>query len=343
MNSDDVVRKLTTIMAADVVSYSRLMSEDEEGTLRTFRIYRKVIDGLIDKHGGRIFNTAGDAVLAEFDSAVECVRCAISIQEELRTRNAEMPEDRQICLRIGINIGDVMIEGEDLFGDGVNVAARLEGLAQPGGVCISASTFEQVKNKLSIGFEDMGPQQVKNIPHPVGAFQIMSGPVSVLIGGDEEMAKKMAGGWTKPAVVALILLLFIGGGFVFRQQYLVVPVTLSTLPENFSTDSMIAEDIEKLMPGFTIQGISTKTGNPFNIQILAKGVAELQMGRSGELAGTTQRETGKWWAENYHFCMQFTRFGQGRKRCPRIVREGEKLYVTRTNGDPIPWTLDRQQ
>ena len=184
-NPEQVVRKLTTILASDVVGYSKMMSADEEGTLRTLRAYRTIIDGLIEKHGGRVFNTAGDAVLAEFSSAVEGVRCAITIQEELAVRNAQLPEDKQMHIRIGLNVGDVMIEGNDLFGDGVNVAARLEGVAAPGRICISSSTFEQVKNKLSIGFEDMGPQEVKNIPHPVGAFQIKWGPISVSAGDGE--------------------------------------------------------------------------------------------------------------------------------------------------------------
>lgn len=341
MSSEEVVRKLTTIMAADVVGYSRLMSEDEEGTLRTFRAYRKIIDGLIQKHGGRIFNTAGDAVLAEFDSAVECVRCTISIQEELRTRNAELPADKTVQLRIGINVGDVMIEGEDLFGDGVNVAARLEGLAQPGGICISASTFEQVKNKLSVGFEDLGPQEVKNIPHPVGAFHVMSGPVSVSPAGNVTTDRRKAGGSKLPAIAFTVVLLLAGGGFFYLQATDSGSVKLSELPDSFSTDSMIADEIRTLMPGISIKGISTKSGNPFTIEILPEGIAKFEMGRSGELAGTTHRETGKWWAEDYRFCMQFSRFGKGRKRCPRIVREGNKLFATRGNGERIGWTLSK--
>ena len=142
MSEAAVVRKLTTILAADVAGYSRLMAANEEATLGTLRIYRKVIDSLVAKHDGRIFNTAGDAVLAEFGSAVEAVRCAVSIQEELAVRNAQLGDDEQMWFRIGINIGDVMIEGDDLFGDGVNVAARLEGLAEKGGICISGSTFD---------------------------------------------------------------------------------------------------------------------------------------------------------------------------------------------------------
>jgi class 3 adenylate cyclase len=342
MNTNEVIRKLTTIMAADVVEYARLMSEDEEGTLKTFRTYRRITDGLIKKHGGRIFNTAGDAVLAEFDSAVECVRCTISIQEEVNTRNAKLPEDRQIKFRIGVNVGDVMIEGDDLFGDGVNVAARLEGLAKPGGVCISSSTFEQVKNKLSVGFEDLGPQEVKNIPHPIGAFQIKSGSVSVSPGSGEIETKSFVGKWKAPLIAAVILLISVGSGFFYWQGFERGSVSLSNLPDNFSTDSMKADAIEKLMTGITIQGISSKTGNPFVIQIIADGIAEFQIERSGNMSGTTRRETGKWWAENYRFCMQFSRFAEGQKRCPRIVREANKLFATRGDGERIGWTLIKQ-
>ena len=139
----DTKRKLTTILAADVVGYSRLMNENEERTLADLKTSRERIDTLISKHGGRVFNTAGDACLAEFGSAVEAVRCAISIQEDIGVRNNKLPKNEQMLFRIGVNVGDVMIEGADLFGDGVNIAARLEGLAEPGGICISGSTFER--------------------------------------------------------------------------------------------------------------------------------------------------------------------------------------------------------
>jgi len=182
MATEAAQRKLTTILAADVVAYSQMMAVDEEATLAKLRAYRAVTDALVDKHNGRVFSTAGDAFLAEFASAVEAVRCAISIQEDLAVRNAQLPEDSQMWLRIGINVGDVMIENDDLFGDGVNVAARLEGLADKGGICISGSTFDQVKNKLSIAFDDIGAQRVKNIPEPVPAFRIVPGPVAVSAG-----------------------------------------------------------------------------------------------------------------------------------------------------------------
>jgi class 3 adenylate cyclase len=165
-------RKIAAIFAADIAGYSRLVAEDEEETLRRLASYRQVTDDFIAKGGGRIFNTAGDAVLAEFPSAVEAVRCAIDIQESLRTRNMAYPPSRQMSFRIGITIGDVVERDGDLLGDGVNIAARLEGLAEVGGICISRAVHEQVANKLSVQFADIGAQEVKNIPTPVHAYMV---------------------------------------------------------------------------------------------------------------------------------------------------------------------------
>src|SRR5437879_6407085 len=165
-------RKIAAIFAADIAGYSRLVAEDEEETLRRLASYRQVTDDFIAKGGGRIFNTAGDAVLAEFPSAVEAVRCAIDIQERLRTRNMAYPPSRQMAFRIGITIGDVVERDGDLLGDGVNIAARLEGLAEVGGICISRAVHEQVVNKLSVQFADIGAQEVKNIPTPVHAYMV---------------------------------------------------------------------------------------------------------------------------------------------------------------------------
>jgi class 3 adenylate cyclase len=165
-------RKIAAIFAADIAGYSRLVAEDEEETLRRLASYRAVTDDFIAKSGGRIFNTAGDAVLAEFPSAVEAVRCAIDIQESLRTRNMAYPPSRQMSFRIGITIGDVVERDGDLLGDGVNIAARLEGLAEVGGICVSRAVHEQVANKLSVQFADIGAQEVKNIPTPVHAYMV---------------------------------------------------------------------------------------------------------------------------------------------------------------------------
>jgi adenylate cyclase len=151
-----VTRKLAVILAADVVGYSRLMAADEEGTLALLNVRRVVTGKLIARHRGRIFNTAGDSVMAEFASAVEAVRCAAAVQQENRRQNADFPEAQRMLFRVGVNLGDVMVGGDDLFGDGVNDAARLESMAQPGGICISSAVYDQIGNKVDLSFDDLG-------------------------------------------------------------------------------------------------------------------------------------------------------------------------------------------
>ena len=171
-------RRLAAILAADVVGYSRLVGEDEEGTLRTLSTCREVIDGLVASHHGRVFGSAGDSVIAEFASPVEAVRCAVNIQRDLETRNAGIPENKRMRFRIGVNLGDVVVDGDNLMGEGVNVAARLEGLAEPDTVNVSGSVHEQVKNKLDVGFDFLGPQELKNIAEPVPVFRVRLEPRS---------------------------------------------------------------------------------------------------------------------------------------------------------------------
>ena len=166
-------RKLAAILSADVAGYSRLMGEDEEGTIRTLTAYRQVTDSCIAQHRGRVVNTAGDSVLAEFASAVDAVQCAMEIQQELKTKNAEFPLGRQMEFRIGINVGDVVVEGEQLYGDGVNVAARLQGLADAGGIFVSGTVYDQIENKLALDYEYLGEQTVKNIAKPVRVYRVM--------------------------------------------------------------------------------------------------------------------------------------------------------------------------
>jgi adenylate cyclase len=154
-------RKLAAILCADVFGYSRLMGEDEEATLRTLTSHRKIIDSVIEQHHGRFVNSAGDSVLAEFASVVDAVNCAVDIQTGLRAENAKLPAERRMEFRIGVNLGDVMVEGEQIYGEGVNVAARLESLAEPGGIYISNTVHDQVSTKLALGYEDLGEQAVR--------------------------------------------------------------------------------------------------------------------------------------------------------------------------------------
>jgi len=176
MDTEGFKRKLTAILSTDVEGYSRLMGEDEEATVRTLTTYREMMAKVIQKHEGRVVDSPGDNVLAEFASVVDAVRCAVEVQEELRVQNAELPENRRMQFRIGINLGDVIQEGERIYGDGVNIAARIEGLADGGGICISRTVYDQVKNKLSLGYKYMGEHTVKNIAEPVRVYRVLMEP-----------------------------------------------------------------------------------------------------------------------------------------------------------------------
>jgi class 3 adenylate cyclase len=224
-------RKIAAIFAADIAGYSRLVAEDEEETLRRLAAYRAVTDDFIAKAGGRIFNTAGDAVLAEFSSAVEAVRCAIDIQESLRTRNMAYPPSRQMSFRIGITIGDVVERDGDLLGDGVNIAARLEGLAEVGGICVSRAVHEQVANKLSVQFADIGEQEVKNIPTPVHAYMVAmrreDGTYTVpKVKKTLAKAGPAAPNWMWPLAVTVVCLSAIAvAGFLYFTRLEMLPAT----------------------------------------------------------------------------------------------------------------------
>jgi adenylate cyclase len=167
-----VERKLSAIFAADVEGYSRLMGRDEVGTLQTLTAYRVIVDRLIAAHRGRIFNTAGDSLVADFGSAVDAVQCAVTVQEAITKENSSRPADEQMRFRVGIHVGDIIVQGDNLFGDGVNIAARLEALAEPGGICVSGTVRDQIGTKLPLAFTDLGEQQVKNIAQPIKVYRI---------------------------------------------------------------------------------------------------------------------------------------------------------------------------
>jgi adenylate cyclase len=216
-------RKLAAILSADVKGFSSLMEADEEGTLRTLKCYRASIDALISRHEGRVVGTAGDSVLAEFASSVEAARCAVEIQEELAKLNADASRDRRLEFRIGINLGDVIVEGADLFGDGVNVAARLQALSDPGGILVSGGIYDQIKTKLPFGYEFLGEQRIKNIVEPVRVYRIQRDPADVLkIRGARRRRR-----WSFAAVVAALI---IGAGWVIWPVLPPAPSMLGRLP-----------------------------------------------------------------------------------------------------------------
>jgi len=176
MTAQNVKRKLAAILSADVEGYSRLMGEDEIGTIRTLTAYKKAMTSLIRQHRGRVVDSPGDNLLAEFASVVDAVQCAVEIQLELAERNVELPEERKMVFRIGINLGDVVEEKDRLYGDGINIASRLEGLCDGGGICLSGTAFEHVENKLELKFKDLGEHQVKNITRPIRVYRVLAHP-----------------------------------------------------------------------------------------------------------------------------------------------------------------------
>jgi adenylate cyclase len=203
MAPDAIKRRLAAILAADVVGYSRLMGADEEGTFNTLRACRQLIDGCIAEKGGRIVATGGDSVLAEFASAVEAVRCALAMQEGIAACNTDLPDERRMRFRIGINLGDVMISGDDILGDGVNIAARLEQIAEPDSIYISGAVYDQVRNKLDLAFIDLGEKSVKNIEQPVRTYRVSTQTAATAGSGIKTETRKVSGGRAIPTIAVL--------------------------------------------------------------------------------------------------------------------------------------------
>jgi class 3 adenylate cyclase len=209
-----VKRKISAILAADIAGYSRLVAQDEEETLRRLATYRADFDALVAQWGGRIFNTAGDAALAEFPSSVDAVRCAVAIQDGIGARNLPVPPERRMLYRIGITVADVVEQDGDLLGDGVNVAARLGGIAVPGGICVSHAVHEQVAGKLPVAFEDLGRQQVKNIPNAIHAYRVAPGAPGLGHAGampDRARRRRLAGLAIVGAVGVVVIALALHG------------------------------------------------------------------------------------------------------------------------------------
>jgi len=218
MTTQEVKRKLAAILSADVKGYSRLMGEDEKGTVRTLNAYKEVMTGLIQHHHGRVVDAPGDNVLAEFGSVVDAVECAVEIQKELKKRNAELSENRRMEFRIGVNLGDVIEDGEQILGDGVNIAARLESLAEAGGICISGTAYDQVENKLGLGYQFLGEQTVKNIAKPVRVYKVLTEPGAVVRVAAEQKVKPRK--WQRPVMVLVIILVLVAAALTIWRFYL---------------------------------------------------------------------------------------------------------------------------
>ena len=242
MATQEVKRKLTAILSADVKGYSRLMGEDEESTARTLNTYKEVMTGLIQVHHGRVVDASGDNVLAEFASVVDAVRCAVEIQKELKTRNAELPENRWMEFRIGINLGDVIEDGEQILGDGVNIAARLESLSEAGGICISGTAYDHVENKLSLGYEYLGEQAVKNIAKPVRVYRVLMEPEAL----GKVIGEKKPRQWQR-ATISLVVAVIVVAAAVMTWKFYFSPAPQK---EIVSKEKVAVPQLEK--PSFII-------------------------------------------------------------------------------------------
>jgi adenylate cyclase len=207
MADEGFKRKLTAILSADVEGYSRLMGEDEAATVQTLKAYREVMTTLIQQHSGKVLDSPGDNLLADFVSVVDAVQCAVAVQKEIKSRNDQLSENRRMQFRIGINLGDVIEEDGRIYGDGVNIAARLESLAEPGGICISKTAFDHIESKLPYGYEFLGDQTVKNIAKPVGAYRVMLKPRVTI--AEEKEAAEVIPFWRRKAIIAGAIAVFV--------------------------------------------------------------------------------------------------------------------------------------
>lgn len=288
-----VGRRLAAIVAADVAGYSRLMGLDEVGTARALREHRVVTDALVAEHGGRLVKSTGDGVLLEFPSVVDAVECAVAVQAVMAQRNEGVPVDRQMRFRIGINLGDILIEGDDILGDGVNVAARLEGIAEPGGICISSSAYEQVRGKVALEFVDMGEQTLKNIARPVRAFSVVADAV-----GTHKQVDRPGRPSTPPLSLVVLPFANIGGGS--EQEYFVDGIT-----ESLTTDLslitgffVIARNTASTFKG---QSVDVKqVGRELNVKYVLEGSVQRGGTRLRLNAQLIDAETGTHlWAERF--------------------------------------------
>jgi adenylate cyclase len=250
MTDERANRKMSAILSADVKGYSRLMSVDEEGTVKSLNECREIIASCVHDHRGRVVDSPGDNVLAEFVSTVEAVKCAVKIQEDLKVRNADLSESKKMEFRIGVNLGDVIEEDDRIYGDGVNIAARLEGLAEAGGICISGTAFDQVKGKLSLGYKFVGKQTVKNLPESIRAYKVLIAPEDAgkIIGED----KPKKGRWVQ---VAAALIIVIAGTIAIWNIYFGPP-----LIEPASMDKMAFPLPDK--PSLVVLPFDNMSGDP---------------------------------------------------------------------------------
>src|SRR6185503_17574931 len=321
-----IERKLAAILAADVVGYAALMERDEKGTHERLIAGRKeLFEPEIARHHGRVFKLMGDGLLAEFGSVVDAVECAVSLQRGLAERNANVPEDRRVQVRIGINLGEVIVEGDDRYGEGVNVAARLEQLADPGGICVSGKVAKEVEKKLAFGFESMGEQKVKNIAEPIPTFRVK---LEGLPTRRPSMRRRILP-WQAVAAAVIAIILIAGTWFAYVQTGSPAQIANATVPsiavlpfDNMSGDSAMAyfadgvsEDIISMLSrspdvlvvarnsSFTYKGKATdarQIGKELNVGYVLEGSVRKEADKVRIVAQLIDAKTGEHvWAERF--------------------------------------------
>lgn len=290
MAEERVQRRLAAILAADVVGYSRLMAADEAGTLAILKARRReVLDPLVARHQGRIFKIAGDGVLVEFGSAVNAVQCAVDVQQGMAVANADQAENRRIVLRVGVNLGDVIVEGSDLYGDGVNIAARLEGIAEPGTILVSGTAYDHTKTKVKTGFDDLGVHSLKNIAEPVRVYRVTGTPIALA-----PVAKFNA---DKPSIAVLPFTNMSGSS---EQDYFTDGITEDIITElsRFSGLLVIARHSSFAYRGKSVD--ARQVGRELNVQYLLEGSIRVVKTRARITAQLISTVDGSHvWAERY--------------------------------------------
>ena len=254
MNTEEFKRRLTAILSADVEGYSRLMRDDEEATIRTLTTYRTAMTNLIQQYRGRVVDSPGDNLLAEFASVVDAVNCAVEIQREFAERNAELPDSRKMQFRIGVNLGDVIEEGERIYGDGINIAARMEGLAEGGGICISGTVYDAIEKKIGLEHEYLGEQEIKNIDKPVRAFRVLSFPGAAahrVIKAKKEVGKT----WRKTVLaIAALLVIAVGAWAIWNYGFRAAPPPEKVISKEPSQTQLPEKPSIAVLPFVNISG-----------------------------------------------------------------------------------------
>jgi TolB-like protein/class 3 adenylate cyclase len=265
MTDERAKRKLRGILSADAVGYSRLMEGDEESTIRTLEDSKRLMSQLIEQFKGRVVDAPGDNLLAEFGSVVDAAECAVQIQQQLQAKNAGLPDNRRMDFRIGVNLGDVVKEADRIYGDGVNIAARIEGLAEPGGICISRTAYDHVKNKLEVGYEYLGEHTVKNIAEPVRVYRVLLEPEAAgKVIGEKRFLGRIS---RRTAMVAIIALVIAAGGLISWNIYL----HQSKKVEPASQDKMAYPLPDK--PSIAVLAFDNLTGDPQQ-EFFCDGISE---------------------------------------------------------------------